>query len=162
MAFKQLLKKSVVKAEGYSFWRKITVTSSHVVTATKLAITSAATGDLAISNVIMKTDATGLAGGTNFVLGSTNSKGVVNIAVETTANLGANATRSFGNQAHGDVTTSSGTYTVTQLITVLEAGQNLWVQSTGSNCTGAGTIDIYVQFERISESNDISMVGSAV
>ena len=160
--FQENLKHMIRRSAGAEFWRKITVTSSHIKTATKLALTTAATGDLGITQVVVKTDATGLAGGTNFVIGSTNAKGVANIAVETVANLGANITKSYGNPPAGDTTTSDGGYTVTSLITVLEAGCNLWVNSTSADCTGAGTIDIYVKFERIAENADVFPTGTSI
>ena len=154
--FQENLKHMIRRSAGAEFWRKITVTSSHIKTATKLALTTAATGDLGITQVVVKTDATGLAGGTNFVIGSTNAKGVANIAVETVANLGANITKSYGNPPAGDTTTSDGGYTVTQLVTVLEAGKKLQFNNTAGAGTGAGTIDVFVQFERIDENAQIS------
>lgn len=153
--YQQNLKAIIKRANGEGFWKKVTVTSSDVKSATKLAITQAATGDLAITQIIGMTDSTGLAGGTNFVIGSTNPKGTANIAVETVANLGANVTKSFGNPPAGDTTTGDGGYTVTSLITVLQAGQNLWVQTTATNGTGAGTIDLYIRFERVATNADI-------
>ena len=155
-------KQIIRRGGGQEFWRKITVLSSDLKSATQLAISQAATGDLAITQIIVKTDATGLAGGTNFVISSTNAKGTVNIAVETVANLGANVTKSFGNPPAGDTTTSDGGFTVTSLVTVLEAGKNLQVQTTSSNGTGAGTVDIYFKFERIVDNADVYMVGSNV
>lgn len=161
--FEEDIKHMIRRSAGQTMWRKITVTSNKIKTATKLAISQAATGDLAITQIIVKTDATGLAGGTNFQLGSTNAKGVANILVETIANLGANTQKvlSAGN-ANGDTTTSDGTPSVTSLIGVLEANQNLWVQNSASDGTGAGTIDIYIKFERIVENADVVMVGNTI
>ena len=161
MKFQKSIAVAVTRINGGTFWRKITVTSSHIKTATKLAITQAATGDLAIVQAIVKTDATGLASGTNFIIGSTNAKGLVNIFVETVANLGANITKNLSaGHTTGDLTTGNANPTVTANLTVLEAGQNLWVNSSSADCTGAGTIDIYVQFERITDNGDVLMVGS--
>jgi hypothetical protein len=88
--------------------------------------------------VILKTDSTGLAGGTNFVLSSNNAKGLANILVETVANLGANKTV--------DMFTAS----VTKIRTVLESGKQLQISNTVGAGTGAGTIDIYVTFRKTS------------
>lgn len=161
-SFEQKQKQIIRRGGGEVFWRKITVTSSKIKTATKLAITGAATGDLALTQVVLKTDTTGLAGGTNFQLGSTNLKGVANIAVETIANLGASITKSYGNPPAGDTTTSDGGYTVTQLVTVIEAGANLYLQNSASDGTGAGTVDIYLKFERITDNAEIFTVGSTI
>lgn len=162
-SFQENVKHMVRRSAGATFWRKITVTSSSIKTATKLAISTAATGDLAILQVIVKTDSTGLAGGTNFQLLSSNAKGVANILVETIANLGANTQKvlSAGN-ADTDTTTSDATPSVTSLIGVLEAGKVLQVQNSASDGTGAGTIDIYVKFERVVENADVLMVGSTI
>ena len=141
---------------GERFWVKKTITSSAITTAAQDLTTVATNGELAILNVILKTDATGLAGGTNFVISTTNAKGVVNLAVETVSNLGANITKSYGNSPAGDTTTSDGGYTVTQLITVLEAGKKLQFNNTAGAGTGAGTVDVYVQFERIAENAQIT------
>lgn len=155
------LRQSVAKAtqfkSGHAFWVKKTITSSAITT-TAQALTSGSTGQLCVTNVIVKTDATGLAGGTNFVIASTNTKGVVNIAVETVANLGANITKSFGNPTAGDTTTSDGGFTVTSLVTVLESGQHITFNNTVGAGTGAGTIDVFIRFERIDEGALISGV----
>lgn len=153
--FQQKLKQVIKRSSGQIFWKKVTITSSQIVTATKLAITNAATADLLIAAIVVKTDATGLAGGTNFVIGSTNTLGNVNIAVETVANLGANVTKSYNSPPAADTTTADAGFTVTQQVTVLEAGQNMWVNCTGSNCTGTGKIDVFIKFERITDNGDI-------
>ena len=60
----------VVKAAGSSFWVKFLVTSSDITTSEQ-ALSTAASGDLMVTHVIAETDATGLAGGTNFQIGVT-------------------------------------------------------------------------------------------
>ena len=160
--FKQELRNMVRRSAGQSFWRKITVTSSSILT-TATNISAAATGDLAITQVVVKTDSTGLAGGTNFVLASTNAKGVANILVETVANLGANTQKVLApGTADTDTTTSDATPSVTSLIGILSAGKKLTVTSTSAVCTGVGTIDIYIRFERVDENADINMVGNTI
>lgn len=151
------------RSAGNVFYRKITVTSSSLKSATATDISQTATGDLAILEMIVKTDATGLAGGTNFQILSNNAKGVANILVETISNLGANSTKVLRvGSAAADTTTADGTPSVTSLPTVLEAGKKLQVQNTASNGTGAGTIDIYIKFERVSENADVFMVGTTL
>ena len=161
--YQQNLKQIIRRGGGEVFWRKITVLSSDLKSATALPITAAATGDLAITQVIVKTDSTGLAGGTNFQIASSNLKGSANIFVETVANLGANVTKVMAPATTDtDETTAPGTPTVTGKMTVLEAGQHLFVQNTASNGTGAGTADIYIKFERIVDNADVYMVGQQV
>jgi hypothetical protein len=46
--------------------------------------------------------------------------------------------------------------TVTAKKTVLEVGKKLQVQSTVADCTGAGTIDIYVKFIRLATGATIA------
>lgn len=152
---RQSMANTLRRKEGERFWVKKTLTSSAI-TAAALDLTSVATGRLAILNVICKTDATGLAGGTNFVIAATNAKGTLNIAVETVANMGANVTKSFGNPPAGDTSTSDGGYTVTQLVSVLEAGKKLQYNITSGPGTGAGTVDVFVQFERMDENAQIT------
>lgn len=130
---------SALGAIGTSFWIKKTVTSSAILEASDVDITGVSSGgELAIDEVIVKTDGTGLATGTNFELKSNNAKGLENIFVETVANLGASKTV--------DLDTAS----VTGIKTVLESGAKLQVHSTVAACDGAGTIDIYVKFIRLS------------
>lgn len=132
---------------GSTFWVKKIVTSSAILLASAVDITGVSSGgDLAIEDVIVKTDATGLAGGTNFELKSNNAKGLLNIFVETVANLGATKTV--------DLTGAS----VVKIRTVLESGKKLQVQSTVAACTGTGTIDIWVKFRRIAATATIAAV----
>lgn len=137
------IKLAIRRSSGERFWIKKTITSSTITTAAQ-ALTTAATGQLAVLNVIVKTDSTGLAGGTNFVISSTNVKGPVNMAVETVANLGANIFKAIDSQGTGTQfsVTNGGP-------TILESGARLNFNNTVAVGTGAGTIDIFVQFERI-------------
>jgi hypothetical protein len=157
--FKQDLKNSIKRLGGSTFWIKATLTSSAIPldSGTPLAITTAATGRLFIKNVILQTDATGLAGGTNFELATTNVKGKLKFAVETVANLGANVTKQLadtgGQNANGTV--AAGTFTVQSIQTVLEEGQTITAANSVGAGTGAGTIDVYIQFERIDENATI-------
>ncbi len=138
---------SALGAIGTTFWIKKTVTSSDILTASNLDITGTSSGgELVIEEVLLKTDNPGLAGGTNFELLSNNAKGLANICVETVANLGSLKTI--------DMYTAS----VTKQRTVLESGAKLQVHSTVGNCTGGGTIDIYVQFRRLAAGATIAIV----
>jgi len=140
-----------ISAGSGSIWIKKTLTSSSITTAAQ-DLTSVAVGsqELFVRQIILKTDATGLAGGTNFVISSTNAKGTVNIAVETVANLGANVTKVLATVSPaGDTTTSDAGFTVTAAPTVLESGKKLQYNMTSSVGTGAGTVDVYVEFVKV-------------
>lgn len=146
------IKNAVTKAAGSSFWVKKTITSSTLLT-TAQDLTTAATGQLFVKEIIVKTDSTGLAGATNFEILSNNAKGVVNIFVETVANLGANITKVMSGGGIGaDTSTSDARPSVTALPTVLEAGKKIRYIGTSSAGTGAGTIDVFINFERIDEN----------
>lgn len=154
--FQKSIAKAVSYRKGSSFWRTYTLTSSNIKTATKGSLTPAATGKLFIRECIVKTDGTGLAGGTNFELLTTNAKGVANFFVETVANLGANVTKVMtAGGDNADTTTSDARPSVTALPTVLEAGKKIQYDSTSADCTGAGTIDIHLEFVRLDDGADI-------
>jgi hypothetical protein len=130
---------------GTSFIIKKTMVSSAILQASNVDITGVSSGgDLLIEGVVVQTDGTGLATGTNFELLSNNTRGQVNIFVETVANLGANKTVDLGGA------------TVTGVETVLTSGKKLQVHSTVAACDGAGEIDIYVKFKRLSAGATIS------
>jgi len=128
---------STLGAIGTEFWVKKTLTSSAIVQAGVDITGVSSTGELAITDVIVKTDATGLATGTNFVVCSDNANGLANIFVETVANLAANKTMDLAGAS------------VTKIKTVLSTGKKLIAKSTVADCTGGGTIDVYVKFQRL-------------
>lgn len=154
MPFSRKIQQTIRRSSGERFWIKKTITSSAITTSAQ-DLTSTASGQLAVLQVILKTDATGLAGATNFEILSNNAKGKANIAVEAVSGLGANVTKSFGNPPAGDTTTGDAGYTVTSAITVLESGKKLQFDGTVGAGTGAGTVDVFVQFERIDENADL-------
>lgn len=152
MALRSQIVKALMTAHGTRFTVKKTITSSGITTSAQDLTSVANRGDLRIVEIIVKTDSTGLAGGTNFTILSDNAKGVVNILVETVANLGANITKVMsGGGTAADTSTSDARPSVTALPTVLEAGKKLQYLNTGSVGTGAGTIDVYVTFERLAD-----------
>lgn len=118
------------------FILKYTITSSNITTGAQDLSVPANAGDIYIRDIVVKSDATGLAGGTNFTIKSNNAKGLANILVESVANLGANKTVNLS------------TASVTKQATVLEAGKKLQYLNTVGAGTGAGTVDIYVYCQR--------------
>ena len=111
---------------------KITGISSDIKQATFVTPLTAYNGDVMIEQVIMKTDGTGLAGGTNFQVTTDNAQGLVGILSETVANLGANKTV--------DMFTAS----VVKQRTVIEQGKKIRISSTNADCTGAGAWTLYI------------------
>lgn len=122
---------------------KKTITSSTITTSAQ-ALTTNATGDVYIENIVLKTDSTGLAGATNFRILSNNAKGALPIVEETVANLGASKTV--------DAFTAS----VVKQRTMLESGKQLQFLGTASAGTGAGTVDVYILYRRLSAGASIS------
>ena len=124
---------------------KKTVVSSTITTG-GVDLTDNAFGELLITNVIVKSDATGLAGGTNFQVTTNNANGLTNILVETVANLGANKTV--------DMSSAS----ISKQPTILENGKKITLKSTVGACTGAGTIDIYLVMEKVDQGASVNLV----
>lgn len=119
--------------------RRYTLTSSGITTSDQTLAT--VTGDgLILNAVYLKTDSTGLAGGTNFQLKvSTPSSTVVTVA-ETVANLGANKI----------INTPS----VTNLRSDIVGGGVITYSSTVGACTGAGKIYITLRFNKVGANSD--------
>jgi hypothetical protein len=132
---------------GSEFWLvKTGVVSSTIVTGGVDLTVPSIGGYIAIVDAIVKTDATGLAGGTNFQIQTNNAKGLAVFFAETVANLGASKTI--------DMTGAS----VTKIRTVLETGKKVQLSATVGNCTGAGTIDVHLRCIRLSAGADLSLV----
>lgn len=134
---------------GQSFWIKKTVTSSAILT-TPVAITSPAIGgELAIEDIVIQTDGTGLSTGTTFRIVSDNAKGTVGVFITPVARLGARVQRTM-NSEFNYANNVAGTLGVNQPV-VLEIGKKLSVQNTDAASTGSGTIDIFVKFRRVKD-----------
>jgi hypothetical protein len=136
---------SILGAVGTVHTVQKTLVSSAVLQA-GVDITGVSSGGaLLIEDIVMSTDATGLATGTNFTIESDNANGVAVFFGETVANLGANKTESL---ATGSVTSIAGV--------VLETGKKLIAKSTVADCTGAGEIDITIKFRRLAAGATIA------
>ncbi len=132
---------------GSEFWFVKTGVVSSTITTGGVALGVASIGGaIAITDVIVKTNGTGLAGGTNFQLQTNNANGIAVFFAETVANLGASKTV---NMATASVTANGRT--------VLESGKILTASSTVGNCTGAGTIDIFIRCMRLTAGADVSL-----
>ena len=121
---------------GTTFVVKKTLTSSAILQ-TGVDVTGASSGGvLELLNVVLQTGGVGLAAGTNFQLVNNNANGATLFMAETVVNLGSAATV--------DMTTAS----VAKQKFMLESGKKITAKSTVADCTGAGTVDVYLTFRR--------------
>jgi len=141
-----------VDASGTKLNITSTVTSSSIPnnTQTAGAITGAASGDLLLTEISISTDSTGLAAPTNLELSVDNAKGVTGagspIFLEAVASLGANATSSTK-----DATSHT-------LPLKIESGKKVYIHGDDAAGTGAGTADVTLVFERITQDATIAAV----
>lgn len=131
---------------GSTFVISKTVTSSTITQAGVDLTAASIGGALEVVDVKVQTGATGLAAGTNFQVTSNNASGLAVMFAETVANLGANKTM---NLANASVTKTGG---------VLESGKKFVLKSTVADCTGAGTIDVYITLRRLTGGANVVTV----
>lgn len=124
---------SGVNANGGVGVIKLSGLSSDVVVAAT-ALCTAYGSDIEIINMILKTDATGFAGGTNVQVLTNDALGLANILVEAVSNLGGNKTV--------DLNSAS----VTKQRTVIEQNKQIQINSTVAPCTGAGVWNLYIEY----------------
>ncbi len=124
---------------------KKTITSSDITTSLQ-NMALCVGGDVLIENVIVATDGTGLAGGTNFVLSQTSTKGSGTFFAETVANLGASSTVDLANAS------------VTSVQQPLQDGKTITFNNTVAIGTGAGTIDIYITYRTLEEGARVDVI----
>lgn len=151
------VQKHVERAAGQSFWKTFILTSSDILNSAATDLTGAATGDLIIEKVVMATDSTGLATGTNFEI-SVNGEtyGLDKPIVEAVSNLGASAHRSAPPGGIAAETTNDNGITITSALPLLlQAGDKLQYGSSGADCTGSGKIIVAIKFFRVTENADI-------
>lgn len=117
---------------------------SSAITTTAANLVTAYNGQVEITNIILKTDSTGLATGTNLQILTDNVAGQANILVETVSNLGANKTV--------DLNSAS----VTKQRTVIEQNKHVQINCTGSNCTGAGVVFIYIEYRALQNNGALA------
>lgn len=149
------VERKVTKAAGSSFWKTFVLTSSNILLSAATDLTSAAHGgDLVVEQVILMTDSTGLATGTNFEISvSGETYGENKPIVEAVSNLGASVSRAV---IGGDTdATNVRLLSVTGTPFVLQAGDKLQYGSSGADCTGAGKILVAIKFSRVTDNADI-------
>lgn len=143
MPLRSNILKALIRAEGSVFFLRKTLVSSDITTSAQ-DLSSVASGDLLIEDIIVKTDSVGLAGMTNFRILSDNDDGEAAILEQAQSGLGGNITFSLKNP-----NAQAGTVNEP---TVLEAGKKLQFLGTSSPGSGAGTIEVIVKFRRIDQN----------
>lgn len=124
---------SGVNVSGGVAMIKVQGLSSDIVVAPANVLTVSG-GDVFIENIVVETDATGLAGGTNVQFSSDDPIGASNLLAETVANLGANKTV--------DINTAS----VAKQRATIRNGFHLRINSTAAPCTGVGVWNAVIQY----------------
>ncbi len=117
---------------------------SSAITTAGVDISGASTGALRLEAYTLQTNSTGLAAMTNFTIVINNTSGNLTPISQAITGLGANATVTAGATA--------------ELKFVLESGAKMTAKATGTNGTGAGTIDVYLVFRRVTPGAHVSPV----
>ncbi len=126
---------------SYVVLQKI-ITSSSITTSPQDLTTVATGGDMVIENIILETDGTGLAGGTNFQILKNGGEGLAIFMSETVGNLGANKT------------VDSFSASIAKQRSTIKVGQKLQFDNTVGAGTGGGTIKVtIVLFRAIAGAN---------
>lgn len=142
------------KAAGSNFVVEINVTSSTIPnnTQTSGAFTGAASGDVVIEDILLQTDATGVAGPTNVNFTTDNAKGLTGAsgvsAVEAVSALGANKTIAV--KAEG---------TTKHLPFVLESAKKLYISGSDGAGTGAGVLRVTLVCRRVTDGASLAAGG---
>lgn len=126
-------------ANGTRFVVKKTLTSSAVVQAGVDVTAVSTVGDIVIEDFTIQADGTGLAAGTNFTLETNNTKGSAVFCSHAVASLGANTLVDMKGASTGKHV-------------VLESGKKIVAKCTVADCTGAGTIDVYLLCRRLADN----------
>lgn len=132
-------------AAGMPFIVKKELTSSAVVTGGVDVTGTASGGDIYIEEIMMVTDGTGLAAGTLFTIEKDGGDGLLTFFSDAVGNLGGNITRELSD---GSTTASTEE--------ILQSGQKLVAKCTATNCTGGGTITLYMKCRRAADGADLA------
>lgn len=136
-------------AAGSVFVVKKTLTSSAIVQAGVDVTAVSSGGEIEVMSVHLMTDATGLATGTNVTLETNNTKGKAIFLTEAVASLGANATIISYLGAAGLADAGS-------FAPLLESGKKIVAKSTVADCTGGGTVDVYLVCRRLADGASLA------
>lgn len=126
-------------ANGTTFVVKKSLTSSAILQ-TGVDVTAVSTvGDILIEDYVVQADGTGLAAGTLFTMETNNAKG--------SAVFHSNALA--GHAANTVMDKKSAT---TGKSVVLETGKKVVAKCTAADCTGVGTVDVYLLCRRLADN----------
>ena len=126
-------------ATGTRFVVKKTLTSSGVVQAGIDVTGVSSVGDILIEDYVTQADATGLAAGTLFTLECNNAKGSAVFHSNALAGHGANTVMDKKSATTGKSV-------------VLESGKKVVAKCTTADCTGVGTLDVYLLCRRLADN----------
>lgn len=152
-------KLAVVSSRGWEEIISKNIVSSSLTTAAQ-DFSTVATGRFLVKQVIFETDATGLAGATDFGLCTNNAIGLTGVsggfAQTAVSGLGANKTKAL--LAGSDDSTNDNFMATTGVSPTLEAGKKLQFFGTVSAGTGAGVVRVTVILQRMDVGATISAV----
>ncbi len=131
-------------AAGTTFAVKKTLTSSAIVQAGVDVTGVSSGGDLSLIEFTVMSDGTGLASGTNLTFETNNAKGLAVFFTEAVADIGANKTENIS-------LADAGSH-----LPVVESGKKIIAKCTTADCTGSGTIDVYMVFRRHADGATIA------
>lgn len=129
---------------GQSFIVQKALTSSAIVTGGVDVTGTASGGNIYIENVLVETDASGLATGTLFTIEKNGGSGVLTFFTEAVADLGGNKSEDMSAMDTANIPV------------VLNSGQKLVAKCTGASCTGGGVITVTLVCRRISDSATVA------
>ncbi|MFN0134495.1 MAG: hypothetical protein ACKVS9_00080 [Phycisphaerae bacterium] len=124
-------------SRGKAFWLRKTLVSSAI-TQAGVDVTGLASDEIAVEDVVIRSDATGLAGMTNFTLTTDNAKGAATFFSTAASGLNGNKTVDLAGAS------------VTKHKTVLESGRKVIAKATAADGTGSGTIEVALLCRRVS------------
>lgn len=131
---------------GKQFIVQKSLTSSAIVTGGVDVTGTASGGDVLIENILLETDGTGLATGTNFTIEKDGGTGVLTFLSQVITGLDE------GNE-QVDMKNAS---VVSSQFAILDSGQKLVAKCTGSSCTGSGVIDVTLVCRRIADTSAVA------
>lgn len=140
----------LIAKAGTEFSVVSNVTSSQIPnnTQTAGAITAAGSGQLLLTDILINTDSTGLAGPTNLEFSVDNTDGVTGaaapIALEAISALGGNKTESKKD------------YTSHTLPMLIEDGSKVYIHGSDGAGTGGGVARVTLVFQRVDDGASIA------
>ena len=131
---------------GVGILKKTGLSSDIPISTAPVNIATAFNSDIWIEDILLETDATGLAGGTTFEIRKSDTLGLAVFASMAVSSLGANTTHDF-----------FGTTPLTVAIpTVLPQGATLQIDSTAAACTGAGKWSMWIRYRPMTAAGSLA------